>query len=121
MGATGLAADPAEYRARLREQPDEQIDAWAAELMRDLSVRQGVVKVVDGFITATGLDARSFERVFAAGGGPPASIGHDRDGHLIVPAVTLHYLVPGIRRETPNGRDRLIDYLVLRFHEMVYA
>jgi hypothetical protein len=35
--------------------------------------------------------------------------------------VTLHYLVPGIRRETQNGRDRLIDYLVLRFHEMVYA
>ena len=121
MGATGLAADPEEYRARLREQSDEQIDAWAAELMRDLAVRQGIVKVVAGFITATGLDERSFERVFAAGGGPPASIGRDRDGHLIVPAVTLHCLVPGIRRETQNGRDRLVDYLVLRFHEMVYA
>ena len=121
MGATGLAADPVEYRARLREQPDEQIDVWAAELMRDLAVRQGVVKVVEGFISATELDERSFERVFASGGGPPASIGRDREGHLIVPAATLHYLVPGIRSETPNGRDRLVDYLVGRFHEMVYA
>jgi hypothetical protein len=121
VGATGLAADPAEYRARLREQPDEQIDTWAAELLRDLSVRQGVVRTVSGFIGSTGLDERSFERVFAAGGGPPASIGRDREGRLMVPAVTLHCLVPGLRRETPNGRDRLVDYLVDRFHEMVYA
>lgn len=121
MGATGLAADPAEYRERLREQPDERIDSWSAELMRDLAVRQGVVKVVAGFIAATGIDERSFERVFAAGGGPPASVGRDRDGRLIVPAITLHCLVPGIRRETPDGRDRLIAFLVDRFHEMVYA
>ena len=32
MGATGLAADPGEYRTRLREQSDGQIDAWAQEL-----------------------------------------------------------------------------------------
>ncbi len=121
MGATGLAADPAEYRARLREQSDEQIDAWAAELLRDLAVRQGIVTTVSGFIGSAGLDERSFERVFAAGGGAPATIGRDRAGHLIVPAVTLHFLVPGVRRETPNGRDRLIDYLVGCFHEMVYA
>ena len=33
MAGTGLSADPAEYRTRLDEQSDEQIDAWAAELM----------------------------------------------------------------------------------------
>ena len=121
MGATGLAADPAEYRERLREQPDERIDAWSAELMRDLAVRTGVVKVVAEFIAATRIDERGFERVFAAGGGPPAVVGRDRDGHLIVPAVTLHCLVPGIRRETPDGRDRLVAFLVDSFHEMVYA
>ena len=48
MAATGLSADPREYRARLAEQSDDQIDAWAAELMRDVAIRRGVVRVVDG-------------------------------------------------------------------------
>jgi hypothetical protein len=43
---TGLSADPAEYRQRLAEQTDEQLDAWAAELMRDMSIRVGVRKVL---------------------------------------------------------------------------
>ena len=42
----GLSADPKEYRARLAEQTDEQIDAWAAELMRDVAIRRGVRQVV---------------------------------------------------------------------------
>ena len=46
MATTGLSADPKEYRERLAEQSDEQIDAWAAELMRDVAIRRGVVKVV---------------------------------------------------------------------------
>ena len=37
MGATGLAADPTEYRSRLGDQEDAQLDAWAAELLRDPS------------------------------------------------------------------------------------
>ena len=44
MGATGLAATPAEYRDRLREQTDEQLDAWAAELLRDVAKRRGLAK-----------------------------------------------------------------------------
>ena len=47
MGATGLSADPKEYRTRLADQSDDQIDAWAAELMRDVAIRRGVVKVVE--------------------------------------------------------------------------
>ena len=46
MGATGLAADPTDYRARLQEQTDEQIDAWASELMRDVAIRRGVLTVI---------------------------------------------------------------------------
>ena len=121
MGATGLAADPTEYRARLQEQSDEQIDAWAAEMMRDVAIRRGVVKVVENFLRAARLDEPSFERVFASGGGPPAVIGHDRDGRLIVPAITLHALVPGIRAEVQDGRERLIEYLVENFEEIVYV
>ena len=121
MGATGLAADPTEYRARLAEQTDEQIDAWAAELMRDVAIRQGVRRVIADFLAAARIDERSFGRVFAAGGGPPAVIGRDRDGSLLVPAITLHVLVPGIREETADGRDRLIDYLVRNFEDLVYA
>lgn len=121
MDATGLAANPDEYRARLREQSDGQLDAWAAELMRDVVIRRGIVKVVTDFRRAARLDDRSFERVFAAGGGPPAVLGRDADGHLIVPAVTLWALVPGIRAQTSDGRDRLIEYLVENFEDLVYV
>ena len=50
MDATGLASNPTEYRRRLVELPDEQIDAWAAELMRDMVIRRGIVKVVGDFM-----------------------------------------------------------------------
>lgn len=121
MGATGLAADPAEYRARLREQDDAQIDTWAAELMRDSAQRRGVLRVLADVRTAARLDDRSLARVYAAGGGPPATLGHDAQGRVMIPAVALHCLVPGIRRETPDGRDRLIEYLVENFEDLVYV
>ena len=121
MAATGLSADPTEYRARLADQSDDQIDAWASELMRDVAIRRGVVKVVADFRRAAHLDESSFERVFASGGGPPAVIGRDRDGRLIVPAITLFALVPGIRSQVADGRNRLEDYLVANFGELVYV
>ena len=121
MGTTGLSADPEVYRERLAEQSDEQIDAWASELMRDVAIRRGVVKVVADFRTAARLDESGFERVFASGGGPPAVIGRDRDGRLIVPAITLFALVPGIRSQVADGRDRLVEYLVANFGELVYV
>jgi hypothetical protein len=121
VAATGLSADPTEYRARLADQSDDQIDAWAAELMRDVVIRRGIVRVVDDFRRATGLDERGFERVFASGGGPPAVIGRDAKGRLIVPTTTLYVLVPGIRAQLPDGRDRLIAYLLANFGELVYV
>jgi len=121
VAATGLSGDPKEYRARLGEQSDEQIDAWAAELMRDVAIRRGVIKVVDDFRRTTGLDERGFERVFASGGGPPAVVGRDATGRLMVPAITLHALVPGIRSQVADARHRLIAYLVANFGEIVYV
>ena len=121
MAATGLSADPTQYRERLADQSDEQIDAWAAELMRDVAIRRGVVKVVGDFRRASGLDERSFERVFASGGGPPAVIGRDAQGRLMVPAITLFALVPGIHAQLPDARDRLIEYLLENFDEIVYV
>ena len=121
MGATGLAADPAEYRARLAEQEDAQIDAWASELMRDIAIRRGVIRVLADFRTATGIDDRSLERVYAAGGGPPATLGRDASGRIMIPAISLYCLVAGIRHETPDGRDRLIEYLVENFEDLVYV
>jgi hypothetical protein len=121
LEATGLSADPKEYRKRLAEQPDEQIDRWAAELMRDVVTRRGIVKVVADFRRSAKLSEAEFERVFASGGGPPAALGRDRDGNLIVPTVALYALVPGTRARVPNGRARLIDYLVSNFAELVYV
>jgi hypothetical protein len=121
VAATGLSADPVEYRERLADQSDDQLDSWAAELMRDVAIRRGVRKVVADFRSAAGLDEREFERVFASGGGPPAAIGRDAAGDLMVPAITLFALVPGIRAQVSDGRDRLIDYLVANFGELVYV
>jgi hypothetical protein len=121
VGATGLSADPSEYRARLGDQSDGQIDAWAQELMRDVAIRRGVVRVVSDFRAAAGLDEREFERVFASGGGPPATVGRDAQGRLMVPAVALWALVPGIRSQVADARQRLIEYLVTNFNELVYV
>jgi hypothetical protein len=121
LGATGLSVDRNEYRARLAEQTDAQIDTWAAEMMRDTAIRRGVVRVVEDFRRAAGLTEQEFERVFASGGGPPATVGRDAQGRLMVPAVALWALVPGIRAQVADGRERLIEYLVASFDELVYA
>lgn len=121
MAGTGLSADPAEYRTRLGEQSDDQIDAWAAELMRDVAKRRGVTRVIDDFRASAKLSEGDFERVFASGGGPPAIVGRDATGRLMVPAVALHVLVPGLRTTSPDGRQDLIDYLVANFGELVYV
>ena len=120
MSATGLSADPAEYQRRLQEQSDEQIDAWATELLRDMSIRQGVLPVLGEFRHATHLDDAAIRRIFTAGGGAPATIGQTADGQLMLTAVSLRYLVPGLRRSLPDARDRLIGYLVAAFEELVY-
>jgi hypothetical protein len=121
VGATGLSADPNEYRARLGDQPDAQIDSWAQELMRDVAIRRGVVRVVEDFLRSAKLNEKEFERVFASGGGAPATIGRDGQGRLMVPAVALWALVPGIRSQVADARQRLIEYLVTNFNELVYV
>jgi hypothetical protein len=121
VASTGLSANPKEYRRRLKDQSDDQIDAWVAELLRDVVIRRGIPKVVEDFRRAAGLDERSFERVFASGGGPPAVIGRDPKGRLVVPATTLFVLAAGIRAQVADGRERLIEYLVQNFNELVYV
>ena len=110
MGATGLAANPKEYRERLDEQTDDQIDAWASELMRDIAIRRGVLQVIDDFLRAASIDERGFERVFAAGGGPPAVIGRDPARAAPRPRdhpVTRSCRHPVRERRTAAPADRL--------------
>lgn len=121
MPATGLSTDPTEYRARLSEQPDEQLDAWAQELLRDMVIRRGLPRVVADFRDSVGLDEPGLERVFASGGGAPATTGRDAEGRLLVPTVSLWALVPGLRAQAPDARARIIDYLVANFHDFVYT
>ncbi len=121
MGATGLSGDPGEYRTRLGDQTDAQLDAWAAELMRDVAKRRGIVRVVADFRAAARLTEREFEHVFASGGGAPATVGRDVNGNLIVPTISLHALVPGIRARAKDARARLVDYLVANYAELVYV
>jgi hypothetical protein len=119
VGATGLATNPVDYRERLCEQTDEQLDAWAGELMRDVTARRGVAKVVAEVQKTARLDDAAFRRVFARGGGAPQTVGQV-GGVLIVPAISLHCLVSGMRAELGDARDRVIAYLVAGFDEIVY-
>jgi hypothetical protein len=121
VAATGLSADPKEYRRRLADQSDAQIDAWAAELMRDVAKRRGVIRVLADFRKAAKLSEHDIERVFASGDGPTATVGRDVQGRQMVPAIALYALVPGIRVQAKDGRKRLIDYLVENFDELVYV
>ena len=121
MSGTGLSADTKEYRQRLETQPDDQIDRWVSELMRDIVKRRGIVKVVADFRSAARLSEAEFERAFAFGGGAPTTLGRDRDGHVVVPTISLWALVPGVRGLVPESRDRLIEYLVANFDELVYV
>ena len=121
MASTGLSADPKEYRTRLADQSDDQIDAWAAELMRDVAIRRGVVKVVADFRHAGGLDECRFRTGVRIRRRTPGDHRARRKGRLMVPAITLFALVPGIRAQLPDGRDRLVEYLVENFDEIVYV
>ena len=94
MSSAGLSADPAEYRSRLTEQTDQQLDAWTIELMRDLSIRIGVLTALDRYRQATGLDDVGITKVFTAGGGAPASIGRTAEG----PASSQPPTLTGVER-----------------------
>ena len=121
LSSEGLSEDPKIYRERLGEQPDEQIDAWMIEFMRDVSIRRGVRAVLADFRKATGLDDAAIERVFTAGGGAPATVGRTKDGELMVSAISLHFLVPGLRLKSKKAREQEIDFLVEGFHDLVYV
>jgi hypothetical protein len=116
----GLSADPTEYRARLGMQPEEQLDGWMIELMRDISIRRGVLTVLAHVREATGLDDRGIEKVFTAGGGAPGIIGRTVDGQLMVPAISLHHIVPGLRAQSSRSHDQIVDFLVAGFDELVF-
>lgn len=120
MTATGLSATPQEYRNRLEEQPDPQIDAWAAELMRDMSIRRGVREVLHGLRRAMRTDEDGLRRLYTSGGGPIAAVGRTDAGEMMVPAISLYYFVAGARALMADARQRLINYLVDNFHEIIY-
>ena len=38
----------------------------------------------------------------------------------MLPAISLHCLVPGLRAQSPKAREQEIDFLVDGFHDVVY-
>jgi len=38
----------------------------------------------------------------------------------MVPAISLHFLVPGLRSRSERAREQEIDFLVAGFHDVVY-
>ena len=80
MGATGLASSPSEYKRRLGQQTDDQLDVWAAELMRDVARRRGVARVLADFRKAARLDEAGMRRVLRARRRCPDTAGPDAQG-----------------------------------------
>ena len=39
---------------------------------------------------------------------------------MMVPAISLYFFVRGARALLPDARERMINYLVDNFHEIVY-
>jgi hypothetical protein len=121
MVATGLSESPAVYRTKLTAQEDAQIDAWVAGSLRDIAKRKGVVQAVHELSKAAGLRDDALAGAYTLGGGAAATMGRDAEGRLMFPAVALWAFVPGIRAYEPtHGRDRLINFLVATFEEVVY-
>jgi hypothetical protein len=116
MSGTGLSAKPQGVPLRLADQPDAQIDTWASELMRDVVIRRGIVKVVNDFRTATksqrGLNSNACSLLAVV---RPGRSGGDAAGHLVVPTISLWALVPDFvaRPRQPWPPDR-VPRLVLQ-------
>lgn len=113
--------DPAEYRAMVSAQSDDQIDTWAADLFIDFAKRMGVGTAIASFSAVAGLDQRGFQRAFMVGGGPDHVIGIDTAGALAAPIFELPKAVNGLRRIDPDARAKLIDFLVGQREVMSYT
>ena len=110
-----------EYRKMVVAQPDEQIDRWSSDLIRDFALRRGVGTAVAEFCRAAALDAGGFQRAFLVGGGPDHVIGIDTAGSLAAPIFELPRAITGLRRIDPSAREKLIDFLVENREVMSYT
>ena len=72
--------------------------------MRDVSISRGVRRVLADFRKATGLTIASWSGCTPPVAGPPATVGRTDEGELMVPAITLHCLVPGLRAQVKDAR-----------------
>jgi hypothetical protein len=115
------AADERGYRSMAEDQPDEQVDRWAADLIVDFAKRRGVGTAIAAFCRAARLDDRGFQRVFLVGGGPDHVVGIDTSGALAAPIFELPKAIIGLRRTDPLARERLIDFLVDHREVMSYT
>jgi len=109
------------YREMVVAQDDAQVDTWAADLFIDFAKRIGVGTAIAAFCTATGLDARGFQRAFLVGGGPDHVVGIDTAGSLAAPIFELPKAIAGLRRIDPDARQKLVDFLVEHREVMSYT
>jgi len=87
----------------------------------NMAKRKGIVATIHEFSHAAHLDEDGLAGAYTLGGGPAATMGRDAEGRLLLPAVSLWCLVPGLRAADPKGgRERLVAFLVATFEEVVY-
>ena len=113
--------DEREYREMVTAQDVRQVDTWAADLFMDFAKRLGVGRAVASFSSATGLDAKGFQRAFLVGGGPDHVVGIDTAGELAAPIFELPKAIAGLRRIDPDAQRKLVDFLVDHREVMSYT
>ncbi|HEY6608902.1 MAG TPA: hypothetical protein VI277_06875 [Candidatus Limnocylindria bacterium] len=113
--------DEKEYRPMVAAQDPKQVDAWAADLIVDFAKRLGVGRAIAAFCSATGLDAKGFQRAFLVGGGPDHVVGIDTAGELAAPIFELPKAIAGLRRIDPEAQAKLVDFLVDHREVMSYT
>jgi hypothetical protein len=113
--------DEKEYRSMVASQDAKQVDAWAADLIVDFAKRLGVGRAITAFCSATGLDAKGFQRAFLVGGGPDHVVGIDTAGDLAAPIFELPRAIAGLRRIDPEAQAKLVDFLVDHREVMSYT
>lgn len=113
--------DERSYREMVAAQDESQVNVWAADLFIDFAKRLGVGRAIGAFCSATGLDARGFQRAFLVGGGPDHVIGIDTAGSLAAPIFELPKAIAGLRRIDPDAQAKLVDFLVEHREVMSYT
>jgi hypothetical protein len=115
--ASGLSADPKQYRTRLGSSPTTSSTPGRGALATWSS---GEDRAGDASTSFGDPAVRAWFRTGVRFGVERRRPWGDHDGNPTAPAVYLWAVVPA-GAQVPDARDRIVEYLVENFHDFVYV